>query len=218
MEKIILNVDALDFLEKEGFKVLKNRLAKDEEEAAQIASEIGFPVSMKVCSSHVVHKTEVDGVRYPINNTSEVREAFLELKKNFKIFHPEKFLEGIMVQRLGRGIEMIVGVHTDQQFGPVIMFGLGGIFVEAIKDISFRMIPINKKDARDMIEELSAYKILTSPRQRGIDINLIVDFLIKVSQFITLHSEVREMDMNPVFVSAKGLYVCDARITQELMP
>lgn len=215
MERLILNVDALDLLEKEGFNILKTRLAKDEDEAVQFASDIGFPVSMKVSSYHVIHKTEVDGVRYPINNPSEVKEVFRELKSNFSSANPERDLDGIVIQRLGRGIETIVGVKRDRQFGPVIMFGLGGIFVEAIKDVSFRVIPINNKDARDMIEELSAYRILTSPRQRGIDLNLIEDFLVRVSHFITGHSEVKEMDMNPVFISAAGLYICDARITQE---
>lgn len=215
MERLILNVDALDLLEKEGFNVLKSRLAKDEDDAVRIASEIGFPVSMKVSSSHVIHKTDIDGVRYPINNPSDAKEAFRELERNFKTAYPGKDLDGIMVQMPGRGIETIVGVHRDSQFGPVIMFGLGGIFVEAIKDVSFRIIPINKKDARDMIEELSAYRILTSKRQRDMDINLIEDFLVEVSQFITRHSEVKEMDMNPVFVSSAGLYICDARITQE---
>lgn len=216
MERIILGVEALDFLEKEGFPVLKSRLAKTKDDARLFASEIGFPVALKVCSPHAIHKTEINGVRYPLNNPEEVQEAFIELVENFKLIKPEKDLDGIMVQRLGSGIELIIGIHKDKQFGHVIMLGIGGIFVEAIRDVSFRMIPIEKYDARDMIEGLKAYKILTNPRQKGIDIKLIEELLLAVSQLIIKYKTITDMDMNPVFISSSGIHICDARITKEL--
>jgi len=215
MERIILGVDAIHFLEQEGFPVLTSRMAKDEAEAARIASEIGFPVALKICSPYAIHKTEIEGVRYPLNNPLEAQEAFADLVEKFRSANPGKPLDGVMVQRLGAGIELIVGVHRDQQFGPVIMLGLGGIFVEAIKDVSFRLIPIEKADARDMIEELAAYRILTSPRQKGINIALLEDFLLKVSRLIIKHGSIKEVDMNPVFTSNAGIHICDARITEE---
>jgi len=215
MERIILGVEALDFLEKEGFPVLKSRLAKAKDDAGLFASEIGFPVALKVCSPHAIHKTEINGVRYPLNNPEEVQEAFIELVENFKLIKPEKDLDGIMVQRLGSGVELIIGIHKDKQFGHVIMLGIGGIFVEAIRDVSFRMIPIEKDDARDMIGELQAYRIFTSPRYKGIDIRLVEDLLIRVSQLIIKHNNIKEMDMNPVFLSQTGIHICDARIIEE---
>ncbi len=216
MERIILGVDALDLLEKEGFPVLRSRLAKTADEAVLFASEIGFPVALKVCSPHAIHKTDINGVRYPLNNPQEVQEAFIELVENFRLTKPKKDLDGIMVQRVGSGIELIVGVHKDNQFGHVIMCGIGGIFVEAIRDVSFRMIPIEKHHARDMIEELQAYRILTSPRHRGIDIKLVEELLLAVSQFIVKHKTIKEMDINPVFISGSGIHICDVRITEEV--
>lgn len=216
MEKLLLGIDALKLLEKEGFSVLQSGLARDENEAVSISSQIGFPVALKVSSPSVIHKTEIDGVRFPVSSDKEVIEGFRELMQGFRSANPEKDVEGIMIQRIGRGFELIVGVHKDNQFGPVIMFGFGGIFVEAIKDVSFRVIPIDKKDAREMIEELSAYRILTSPRQKEIDLALIEDFLVKISGFVIKHKEIEGMDLNPVFISSAGMSICDARIRCEV--
>jgi acyl-CoA synthetase (NDP forming) len=212
MERLLLGLDAINLHEKEGFSVLTSKLARAEDEATKIALEIGFPVVLKVLSPDVVHKTEVGGVRAFINTEDELREAFRGLVEDFTTHNPEKRLDGIMVQGMGRGLELIVGVLKDQQFGPVLMFGLGGIFVEAIRDVSFRLLPIETKDAREMIEELNAYRILTSPRWKGIDIAMIEDFLLKVSGFTEREKGLQEMDLNPVFVSSSGIEICDARL------
>ncbi len=212
MERLLLGLDALNLLEQEGFSVLKSLLAKDENEATTIASEIGFPVALKVSSPDVIHKTEIGGVKTPVNDENEVRKAFRELVQNFVFHNPGKRLDGIIVQCIGRGLELIAGVLKDHQFGPVLMFGLGGIFVEAIKDVSFRLLPIEAKDARGMIEELNAYRILTSPRWKGIDLGIVEDFLLRVSKLIEKHRGIQEMDLNPLFISQSGIEICDARI------
>ncbi len=212
MERLLLGLDALNLLEQEGFSVLKSLLAKDENEATTIASEIGFPVALKVSSPDVIHKTEIGGVKAPVNDEDEVRKAFRELVQNFASHNPGKRLDGIIVQCIGRGLELIAGVLKDHQFGPVLMFGLGGIFVEAIKDVSFRLLPIEAKDARGMIEELNAYRILTSPRWKGIDLGIVEDFLLRVSKLVEKHRGIQEMDLNPVFISQSGIEICDARI------
>jgi len=212
MERLLLGLDALNLLEQEGFSVLKSLLAKDENEATTIASEIGFPVALKVSSPDVIHKTEIGGVRVPVNDEDEVRKTFRELIQNFASHNPGKRLDGIIVQGIGRGLELIAGVLKDHQFGPVLMFGLGGIFVEAIKDVSFRLLPIEAKDARGMIEELNAYRILTSPRWKGIDLGIVEDFLLRVSKLIEKHRGIQEMDLNPIFISQSGIEICDARI------
>jgi acyl-CoA synthetase (NDP forming) len=115
-----------------------------------------------------------------------------------------------MVQRMGAGLELIVGSLKDPQFGPVLLFGLGGIFAEAMKDVSFRLIPLEPRDAREMIGELRGSQVLTNPRGERIDLAAIEQFLLQVSRLIVEHEEVREMDLNPVFVSSRGIEICDA--------
>ncbi len=161
---LLLGVDALVFLEKEGFPVLRSHLARNEDEVAAQASEIGFPVTLKISSPDAIHKTETKGIRVSLKGEIEVKQAFRELVESFSSSYPEKWLDGIIVQRQGSGLEVIVGMLRDRQFGPVLMFGLGGVFVEAMKDVSFRLIPIETIDAKDMMEELKGYVALRNPR------------------------------------------------------
>ena len=212
MERLLLGVDALAFLDKEGLRVLESSLARDENEAVSMASRIGLPVALKVSSPDVIHKTETGGIRVSLKNEGEVRQAFREIVAIFKSDSPEKQLDGVMVQKLGKGFELIVGARKDQQFGPVLMFGLGGIHAEAIKDVSFRLVPIAKRDAREMIEELQRYATLKNPRSGTVDLPSIEDFLLQVSRLIETHEEIQEMDLNPVFVASTDIEVCDARI------
>jgi len=214
MESLFLGVEALAFLEKEGFPVLKSTLARNEDEAASKASEIGFPVTLKISSPDVIHKTETGGLRVSIKDKIEARQAFRELVDGFASSCPEKWLDGIIVQKQGSGLEVIVGMLRDPQFGPVLMFGQGGVFVEAMKDVSFRLIPIEFIDAKDMMEELKSYVALRKPRGGPIDLPAVENFLFKASGFIMNHPEIQEIDINPLFVSplGSGVQVCDARI------
>ncbi len=212
MEKLLLGVEALGFLEGEGLKVLESCLARDEDEAAKAAARIGFPVALKISSPDVVHKTETGGIRVFLKSEEEVRRAFREIVERFKSENPEKRIDGVMAQRLGSGFELIVGTRKDKQFGPVLMFGLGGIFAEAIRDVSFRLIPVEARDAREMVEELKSYTALKNPRSGTVDIASIEDFLMRVSGLMERHEEIEEMDLNPVFVTGSDIEVCDARI------
>jgi len=216
MEKLLLGIDALNFLEKEGFPVLRNALAKDENEAAGIASEIGFPVALKVSSPDVIHKTETGGIMLALRDDGETWDAFKKITGAFISDNPGKRLDGVIVQKMGSGLELIVGVLKDQQFGPVLMFGLGGIFVEAMKDVSFRCIPIEARDAKEMVEELQAYNVLRNPRKETIDLSVIENFLLQISRLVEKHHNIHEMDLNPVFISSKGISVCDVRIKIDL--
>jgi succinyl-CoA synthetase beta subunit len=209
---LMLSVDAVTFLEKEGFPVLRSLLAATEDEAAARAAEIGFPVTLKLSSPDVIHKTEADGIRVALRDAAEVRQAFREIVGSFTTGNPGKGLDGVMVQEQGSGAEVIVGMLTDAQFGPVLMCGLGGIFVEAMKDVTFRLVPIERRDAREMLEELKGYGALRNPRKGPIDLAEVEDFLLGVSAFLRDHPEVREMDLNPVFISTRGVRICDARI------
>lgn len=212
MERLLLGVEALAFLEKEGFRVLKAVLANDPGQAASFASALGFPVALKISSPDVIHKTEQGGVRIFLTREDEVREAFQNLVNGFSTHSPGKRLDGVMVQRMGTGLELIVGSLMDPQFGPVLLFGLGGIFAEAMKDVSFRLIPIEPRDAREMIGDLRSSQVLTNPRGARIDLTAIEQFLLQVSRMIVEGGEIQEMDLNPVFASSVGLKICDARI------
>lgn len=212
MESLLLGVAALSFLHKEDFPVLESLLAENEDDAARKAAEIGFPVTLKPSSPDVIHKTETGGIRVSLRDEAEVRQAFREIVATFTSNLPEKRLDGVIVQKQGSGVEVIVGMLRDQQFGPVLMFGLGGIFVEAMKDVSFRLIPIEKADAKDMMEELRNYSVLKNPRSGLVNLRAVGNLLIHSSAFVTNHPEIREMDLNPVFVSSHGVRICDARI------
>jgi acetyl-CoA synthetase (ADP-forming) len=212
MSSLLLGVEALSFLEKDGFPTLKSLLAKDEDEAVSKALEIGLPVTLKVSSPDVIHKTETGGIRVSLNDEAEVAQAFREIVGTFTADHPEKRLDGIIIQKQGSGLEVIVGMLKDPQFGPVLMFGLGGVFVEAMRDVSFRLVPIETFDAKDMMEELKNYEVLRKPRSGTIDLKEVEKFLFRISTFIANYPEIQEMDLNPVFVSSYGVRICDARI------
>ncbi len=212
MKDLLLGVEALKFLERERLPVLKAVEAAGADEAASAAAGIGFPVALKLLSPDVIHKTEESGVKVGLGSEEEVRRTFQALVDGFALRSPEKRLDGLMVQKMGTGLELIVGSIIDEQFGPVLMLGLGGIFAEAMKDVTFRLIPIAPRDAREMIEDLKGSKVLTNPRGEAIDLALIERFLLEVSRLIEKHGEVQEMDLNPVFVSSRGIEVCDARL------
>ena len=212
MESLLLGVEALSFLKEEGFPVLTSLLAENEDDTARKALEIGLPVTLKPSSPDVIHKTETGGIRVSLRDEAEVRQAFREIVATFSTNYPEKRLDGAMVQRQGSGLEVIVGMLRDLQFGPVLMFGLGGVFVEAMKDVTFRLIPIEKADAKDMMEELKGYDVLRNPRSGSLDIPAVEKLLVDISTFIAHHQEVQEMDLNPVFVSSHGVQICDARM------
>jgi succinyl-CoA synthetase beta subunit len=216
LESLLLGVEALEFLEKEGLPVLKSLLARNEDEVASLASEIGFPVTLKLSSPDVIHKTEIGGIRVSLRDEAEARQAFREIIRTFTSENPGKSLDGVIVQRQGSGLEVIVGTLKDAQFGPVLMFGLGGIFVEAMKDVSFRPIPVDHFDARDMMEELKGYEALRSPRRGYYDLVILEGLLVRIATLIEHHPEIQEMDLNPVFVSSDGVRICDARIKMAL--
>jgi succinyl-CoA synthetase beta subunit len=212
MESLLLGIEALSFLQEEGFPVLKSLLAHNEDDATKKALEIGLPVTLKPSSPDVIHKTETGGIRVSLRDEAEVRQAFREIVATFSSNYPEKRLDGAMVQKQGSGLEVIVGMLRDAQFGPVLMFGLGGVFVEAMKDVTFRLIPIEKADAKDMMEELKGYDVLRNPRSGSLDLPAVEKLLVDISTFIAHHQEVQEMDLNPVFVSSHGVQICDARM------
>lgn len=203
--------EAKELLREYKHSVPEFRFCTSAPEAAKAAELLQFPVVMKVVSPDILHKTDTGGVKIGLNSKEEINTAFEEIKKaaqNYGTF------SGVILYHLQeQGTEVIVGALYDNQFEHAIMFGLGGIFVEVLKDVSFRLIPITKEDAREMVEEIKAYPLLQGVRgQKPRDVNALVDALLKVSRMVEENPSIRELDLNPIFVYEKGLTVIDARV------
>jgi acetyl-CoA synthetase (ADP-forming) len=197
-----------------GMPVTKFKVAKAVEEAVKFSGEIGYPVVIKIVSPDVLHKSDVGAVKINLKNADEVRAAFSDIIKNVKKFKSDARIIGVIVEQLApQGNEVIVGMAKDPQFGPALMFGLGGIFVEVLKDVAFRIAPLTEYDAREMIQEIKGYPVLTGIRgQKPADINSIVDIILKVSKLVTEHTNIDQLDLNPILVYEKGARIVDARI------
>ncbi len=192
-----------------GITTTKSIVARTEDEAVEIFLSLASPVALKVLSPDVVHKSDAGGVKLNLKDADEVRAAFRDIVRAF----PDKNVEGISVQKMARpGVEAIVGVTNDATFGPMLMFGLGGVFVEVLKDVSFRSIPITESDAQDMIEEIKGYAILKGYRGHSVDIKALKDLLMRISNYVIKNPEISEMDLNPVFLYPEGYMAVDARI------
>jgi len=215
--KVLTEIEAKQVIKSAGIKVVETRLAKTQQEAVAISGEIGYPVVLKIASPDITHKTDADGVKMGLKNAAEVKKAYAEIMASVRKKFPEAKIDGVVVQKMARsGIEIIVGMYEDAQFGPVIMFGLGGIFVEVLKDVSFRLIPIEKRDAGEMIKEIKGYALLNGYRgQEPAHIPSLVDVLLKVSALVEKTPEIREIDLNPVFAYEDSAVTVDARIVLE---
>jgi len=192
-------------------------VAETEEEAVKAAERIGFPVVLKILSPDVIHKSDVGGVLVGLKTPEEVREGYQKILENVKKHKPEAHIIGVIVQEFApAGVEVIVGSMKDPQFGPALMFGLGGIFVEILKDVSFRVAPITEYDAREMITEIKGYPLLTGARgKEPCDIDTLVSILLQVSKLVMEHPEISQLDLNPIFSYPKGAKCVDARIILE---
>ncbi len=204
-------------LKQAGIPAVDTRLAKTQKEAVSISQRIGFPVAMKINSPDIVHKSDSGGVKLSLNNAAEVKKAYEGILKKAKKEFPRASVHGVSVQKMARpGTEVIIGTSKDPQFGPVIMFGLGGIFVELLKDVSFRVIPVKGKDAQEMIQEIKGYPLLKGYRgKEPASITTLVEIILKISKFIEQNSRVKELDLNPIFAYRDKAIAVDARIVLE---
>ena len=210
----LLETEGIRLLETYGLPVLPGELAKTEEDAVWIASRIGFPVVLKIVSQDILHKSDVGGVKVNLANEADVRKAFSDIiRKAESVTTPER-IEGVLVVPMAaKGLECIVGMTTDPIFGPVIMFGLGGIFVEVLKDVSFRIAPLTTEDIDDMIKEPKGYRMLTGIRgEAPRDISAIRETIRQLAHLSLCHSEIKEIDLNPVIVHEKGISIADCRV------
>ena len=193
------------------------KLAKNEQEAAGFARQIGFPVVLKIVSPDIIHKSDAGGVMVNLKSTIEVRSAYRKILENAKKYNAAAKIVGVLVQEMApQSTEVIVGAIKDPQFGQTLMFGLGGIFVELLKDVTFRVAPITQEDAEEMITEVKAYPLLKGYRNTTpADINAIVNVLLNASKLVMDYPEIKELDLNPVMAYEKGAKTVDARIILE---
>jgi len=187
------------------------------EEAVKYSEQIGYPVVLKIVSPDIIHKTDVDGVILNIRNQNGVRNSYKRIMENVLKLKNEAKIIGVLVQEMvPLSTEIIVGSIKDPHFGSTLMFGLGGIFVEILRDVSFRIAPITEEDARKMISEIKAYPILRGYRnQPSVDIDIIVKILLNTSKMVMDYQEIRELDLNPIMIYENEAKMVDARIVLE---
>jgi acetyltransferase len=171
-------------------------------------------VAMKIVSPAILHKSDAGGVRIKLGSEKEIRSAYREIMKNSKQYDPKADIKGVLVSPMAdEGVEVIIGTKIDDQFGPIVMYGLGGIMVEILKDVAFRVLPISPTDARKMIEETKSYPILDGARGNPpLDKKALRKLLMLCSDIVESYPQIEEMDLNPVIVHEKGVSVVDARI------
>ena len=215
--KSLLETEAKTVCIEYGIPVTKFELAKSEDEAVKFAKAIGFPTVLKIVSLDVIHKSDIGGVIVGLKDADEVRQGYNRILQNVKKHDSKARIAGILVQEMApSSTEVIVGAIKDPQFGPAIMFGLGGVFVEVLKDVTFRVAPITEDDACEMISEVKAYPLLKGYRNTPpVDIDAITKILLNTSKLVTDHMEIKELDLNPVIVYEKGAKTVDARIILE---
>ena len=213
---VMLGADAREIISKAGIDVTKSYLAKDESEAVSYSKRIGYPVVMKISSKDIIHKTEAKGVRTNILSEDDAARAYNDIMDNAYKFKKDAVVNGILVEEQLAGYELIVGAKRDMQFGPVVMFGFGGIFVEYFKDVSFRVAPIGSRDAYEMIKETQAFKILEGARGRKpANIKAIADGIVKISKLVYKDKNIIELDINPLIADDRKATVADLRIMRQ---
>ena len=189
-------------------------VAKSVPEAIALAEKVGYPIVLKIISQDILHKTEADAVLLDLKSKEEVERGYQRIVDNAKSYNTSARLEGVLVQHLApKGVEVIVGGLRDSQFGPTVLFGLGGIFVEVLKDVTFRVAPLTDLDSQEMIREIHAYPVLRGIRGQGpSDENAIISILEGTSQIMLENSSIEQLDLNPIMVYGTGASIVDARM------
>ena len=214
---LLSEVESKLLLEEAGIPVVTTRLATSREESVRIAEEIGLPAVLKIVSPDVTHKSDVGGVKVGLETADQVSSAYDSIMSSTRAAAPTASIEGVSVQSMAEpGVEVIVGATRDPQFGHVVMFGLGGVLVEMLRDVSMRLVPVEQRDARAMIREIKGLPLLQGYRQYPpCDLDSLEEVILGLSRFLEEHPEVRELDLNPVLCYPKGLVAVDARVVLE---
>ena len=210
----LLEPEALALVKEAGLTVIEHRTATSAEEATAAADHLGYPVALKLVCREIVHKSEADGVQLDLRDAAAVRAAYRRVMEGAGHHRPGARIEGALVCRMARpGVEVILGLTRDPQFGPALMFGLGGIFVELYHDITFRLVPISEHDAREMIREIKGFPVLMGARGRlARDLDALVRSLLLLSALAESRPQIDALDLNPVIVYEQGSVVVDAKV------
>ena len=214
---LLTEIEAKELIKHAGVTVNETKLARSREEVISAGEEIGYPIVLKIASPEITHKSDAGGVQIGLTDREEVARAYDNILKSVTQKYPKAIIQGVTVQRAAKpGVEVIVGMTKDVQFGPVLMFGLGGIWVEILKDVSFRIVPLTKKDAASLIREIRGYPLLEGRRgQEAVDLSSLEKALLKISVFVEKCPEIKELDLNPIFAYSDGYLAVDARIILE---
>jgi len=215
--KALLEPEAKAICMEYGIPVTKFELAKNAKEAAEFAENLGYPVVLKIVSPDIIHKSDAGGVMVNLKSKTEVQDAYGKILENAKKYKATAKIVGVLVQEMvPQSTEVIVGAVKDPQFGQTLMFGLGGVFVEILKDVAFRIAPITREDANEMVTKVKAYPLLKGYRNTPpVDIDAIIDTLLGTSKLIMDYPEIMELDLNPIMAYEKGAKTVDARIILE---
>jgi acetyl-CoA synthetase (ADP-forming) len=215
--KALLETEAKTICMEYGIPVTKFRLAKNAREAAEFADELGYPVVLKIVSPDIIHKSDAGGVMVNLKSKAEVQDAYWKILENAKNYKATAKIIGVLVQEMApQSTEVIVGAIKDPQFGQTLMFGLGGVFVEILKDVTFRIAPITREDAEEMVTTIKAYPLLKGYRNTPpTDVDAILDILVNTSCLVMDNPQIKELDLNPILAYEKGAKTVDARIILE---
>lgn len=210
----LTEAEVYELLLKHGIPIPKYFIASSEEEALKIAKRLEFPLVMKIVSPDIMHKTDIGGIKMNIINSLQVKESYKNIFCNVRKNKPEARINGMLLcKQAPKGVEVIVGMIRDPQFGPTVMFGLGGIFIEILKDVTFRVCPVERADVEEMLTEIQGIKMLQGYRgQPRCDVNAIINIIMTISEIAMNYSMIKEIDLNPIIVTEKGALVVDAKI------
>ncbi|MFC2002190.1 acetate--CoA ligase family protein [Chloroflexota bacterium] len=214
---LLTEVESKELLGQAGISIITTKLATSREEAISISRQIGFPIVLKISSPDIMHKSDAGGVKMGMKTPKQVGKAYDQILTAINQKHPPARVQGVSVQGMARpGVEVIIGMSKDAQFGPALMFGLGGIWVEVLEDVSFRIAPLTRRDAKEMIKEIKGYPLLAGYRgQEPVNVSKLEDLLLKVSDFVEANPMVKEIDLNPIIVDSNDAIVVDARVVLE---
>jgi acetyltransferase len=208
--------ESKEILEAYGFVTPRGQIASTAEQAADIAIQLGFPVVLKIWSPDITHKSDVDGVKLGLNSVQQVKDAFDLMMYRIPVQRPEATILGVLVQEMcGKGQEVILGMHRDRAFGPLMMFGMGGILVEVLKDVSFYLAPLTADEAKQMLISTRTYRLLQGVRgKEGVDLDALAESLQRLSQLATEFTQIQELDINPFVMGPPGVtpIAVDARM------
>ncbi|MGB8707542.1 MAG: acetate--CoA ligase family protein [Dehalococcoidia bacterium] len=213
----LTEIESKQLIKETGIPVVEAKLAQTKTEAISLSKKMGFPVVLKIVSPDVIHKSDSGGVELGLASVAQVGKAYSKILSAIKKHYPKAKIQGVSVQKMARpGVEVIIGMTKDAQFGPVLMFGLGGILVEVLKDVAFRIVPLTKRDAHEMIKEIKGYPVLEGYRgQEPADVAFLEDLILKVSDFVDKNPEIKELDLNQVFAYKNRAVAVDARVILE---